>query len=216
MKRRLAADLDGDLVVGLYKNFILDLLDTLKALAAPFCICFFPEQAQQKFREWLGVDCRFVAQEGNDLGERMKNSFFSAFASGFRRVVLIGSDSPDLPCEFLRKAFVALRTHEVVLGPSFDGGYYLIGFRDDTFLPAVFEGISWGSSTVFQNTLEGIKNAGCNVSLLPVWGDVDTIVDVKNLVRRNRDTAFKSSYTISYLRRNNIMLEDDDVSMPKM
>jgi hypothetical protein len=104
----------------------------------------------------------------------------------------------------------------VVLGPSFDGGYYLIGFRDDTFLPAVFEGISWGSSTVFQNTLEGIKNAGCNVSLLPIWGDVDTIVDVKNLVRRNRDTAFKSSYTISYLRRNNIMLEDDDVSMPKM
>jgi rSAM/selenodomain-associated transferase 1 len=216
VKRRLAVDLDGNLVVELYKNFILDLLETLEELDVPFCICFFPEQAQQKFCKWLGADYRFVAQKGNDLGERMKNSFVSAFSRGFQRVVLIGSDSPDLPCELLRKAFVALRTHEVVLGPSFDGGYYLIGFRDDTFLPLVFEGISWGSTTVFQSTMEGIKNAGCNVSLLPAWGDVDTIADVKNLVRRNHNTAFKSSHTISFLRRNKTLLEDNDVTMPKM
>jgi glycosyltransferase A (GT-A) superfamily protein (DUF2064 family) len=146
----------------------------------------------------------------------MKNSFSHAFVEGFRRVILIGSDSPDLPGDFLRNAIVELQTHDMVLGPSSDGGYYLIGFRDDTFLPSVFDGISWSSSTVFQQTMEKVKNAGCSLSLLPAWSDVDIISDLKNLLRRNRNTAFKSSHTISYLRRNKIMEDGDNGEKPEI
>jgi glycosyltransferase A (GT-A) superfamily protein (DUF2064 family) len=146
----------------------------------------------------------------------MKNAFCYAFTEGFRRVILVGSDSPDLPGDFLRNAIVELQTHDMVLGPSSDGGYYLIGFRDDTFLPSVFDGISWSSSTVFQETIAKVKNEGRSLSLLPAWSDVDLISDLKNLVRRNRNTAFKSSHTISYLRRNKIMEDEDDGEKPEM
>jgi hypothetical protein len=216
VKQRLAADIDEDIVVELYRNFVLDTLSTLKKLDVQLRICFSPLNAQKKFREWLGSSYRYVPQEGNDLGERMKNSFSHAFVEGFRRVILIGSDSPDLPGDFLRNAIVELQTHDIVLGPSSDGGYYLIGFRDHTFLPSVFDGISWSSSTVFQETKEKIKNAGRSLSLLPAWSDVDTISDLKNLVRRNHNTAFKSAHTISYLRRNKIMAEEDDGKVPEM
>jgi len=215
VKLRLAVDLDDDVVVELYRNFVLDVVTILKKLNTPFYLCFSPLNAQKKFREWLGSSYRCVPQEGNDIGERMKNSFSHAFAEGFRRVVLIGSDNPDLPGDFLRNAIRELQTRDMVLGPSSDGGYYLIGFRDDTFLPSVFDGISWSSSTVFQETMAKVKNAGRSLSLLPAWSDVDIISDLKNLIRRNRNTAFKSSYTISYLRRNKIMVNEDDGEKPE-
>jgi rSAM/selenodomain-associated transferase 1 len=210
VKLRLIANLDDDVVVELYRNFVLDLVSLLKKLDTQFYLCFSPLNAQKKYQEWLGSSYSYVPQEGNDLGERMKNGFCYAFTEEFRRVILIGSDSPDLPGDFLRNAIVELQTHDMVLGPSFDGGYYLIGFRDDTFLPSVFDGISWSSSSVFQETISRIKNAGRSLSLLPVWSDVDIISDLKNLVRRNRNTPFKSSHTISYLRRNKIMEDEND------
>ncbi|MCJ7698085.1 MAG: TIGR04282 family arsenosugar biosynthesis glycosyltransferase [Thermoplasmata archaeon] len=216
VKLRLAADLDKDIVVELYRNFVLDTLSTLKKLDVQLRICFSPLNAQKKFREWLGSSYSYVPQEGNDLGERMKNGFCYPFTEGFRRVILVGSDSPDLPGDFLRNAIVELQTHDIVLGPSSDGGYYLIGFRDDTFLPSMFDGISWSSSTVFQETIAKVKNAGRSLSLLPAWSDVDSISDLKNLVRRNRNTPFKSSHTISYLRRNKIMVEEDDGEKPEL
>jgi len=216
VKLRLAADLDEDIVVELYRNFVLDTLSTLKKLDVQLRICFSPLNTQKKFREWLGSSYRYVPQEGNDLGERMKNGFCYPFTEGFRRVILVGSDSPDLPGDFLRNAIVELQTHDIVLGPSSDGGYYLIGFRDDTFLPSVFDGILWSSSTVFQETIAKVKNAGRSLSLLPAWSDVDIISDLKNLVQRNRNTPFKSSHTISYLRRNKIMVEEDDGEKPEL
>jgi rSAM/selenodomain-associated transferase 1 len=216
VKLRLTVDLDDDVVVELYRNFVLDVVSILKKLDTQFYLFFSPLNTKKKFREWLGSSYSYVPQEGNDLGERMKNSFFYAFAEGFHRVILVGSDSPDLPGDFLRNAIVELQTHDMVLGPSCDGGYYLIGFRDDTFLPSVFDGISWSSSTVYQETMTKIKTAGRSLSLLPAWSDVDIISDLKNLVRRNRNTAFKSSHTISYLRRNKIIVDEDDGEKPEM
>jgi len=215
VKLRLAVDLDEDVVVELYRNFVLDVVSILKKLDIQIYLCFSPVNAQKKFREWLGPSYSYVPQEGNDLGERMKNSFSHAFAEGFRRVILVGSDSPDLPSDFLRTAIRELQTHDMVLGPSSDGGYYLIGFRDDTFFPCVFDGISWSSSSVFEETIARVKNAGRSLSLLPAWSDVDIISDLKNLVRRNRNTAFKSSHTISYLRRKKIMEDEDDGEKPE-
>jgi uncharacterized protein len=212
VKHRLAANLAEEIVLELYRAFVKDTLSTLQHIETNLLICISPGYAQKKFQNWLGENYTFVPQKGKDLGERMKNSFGSAFQHGFRRVVLIGSDSPDLPKTFLHNALAELQNHDIVLGPSSDGGYYLIGFQNSTFEPSIFDGIHWSSPTVFQETIENIKKTNHGLSLLPMWSDVDTIDDLKNLVRRNRNTGFKSSETISYIRQQKILLEDDDVT----
>jgi len=205
VKRRLSAGLDEAITVELYKNFVLDLLSTLEVLEVEFWICFYPDNSQEKFMEWLGTQYSYIPQIGKDLGQRMKNSFIRAFAKGFRDVVVIGSDSPDLPSALIKEAFLSLETHDAVIGPSFDGGYYLIGFKVNTFLSEVFEGVNWGTGTVFQETLNIFGKARYNTHILPKWRDVDTFADLKDLFQRNRDTEFSSSKTISYLLKYEAM-----------
>jgi rSAM/selenodomain-associated transferase 1 len=112
-----------------------------------------------------------VAQEGDDLGARLRAAFDHLLAGEGRTAVIIGSDSPDLPLPYLKRAFQRLKHHDVVLGPSVDGGYYLIGLR--RALPALFEGVRWGSEAVFAQTLDAVARAGASLALLPVWYDVD-------------------------------------------
>jgi rSAM/selenodomain-associated transferase 1 len=207
VKRRLTADLSEEIVQDLYRCFVDDTLAAIKKIDTDLFICFFPVDTEKKFHEWLGSTFSYLPQKGNDLGERMKNCFSDAFTKGFRKVVLMGSDSPDLPRVFLQNAFAELQTHDMVLGPSSDGGYYLIGFKNTTFTPSVFEEIHWSTPIVFQETIAKIKEANQTVSILPMWSDIDTITDLKNLVSRSTNTAFKSSHTITFLQQHNIQLE---------
>jgi len=215
VKHRLAVGLTDEIAVELYRNFVLDTLSMLESLTVLFYICFYPHTEQKKFFTWLGTQFLFLPQEGTDFGKRMSYCFQRAFALGFKRVVLIGSDSPDLPGDYLKKAFADLQTQDVVLGPVADGGYYLIGFRNTTFTASAFEKIHWSTSTVFEETMRKIKEAKRSVSLLPVWSDVDTITDLKNLVLRSENTAFKSSHTITYVRQHNIRFEEDNGAKSK-
>jgi glycosyltransferase A (GT-A) superfamily protein (DUF2064 family) len=98
-------------------------------------------------------------------------------------LVPIGSDIPDLPLEFIEEAFTSFREKDVVIGPSFDGGYYLIGFRDKTSFPRMFEGISWSTKSVFEDTMKVLKLEGLTVHTLQRWRDIDTIDDLRNLPR---------------------------------
>jgi glycosyltransferase A (GT-A) superfamily protein (DUF2064 family) len=98
----------------------------------------------------------------------------------------------------------------MILGPSYDGGYYLIGFQDTTFDQNVFESIQWGTTSVYNETLKKIQKKHRSFSELPVWSDVDMITDLKNLLIRNRNTSFTSSMTIAYLQQQRIFTEDDD------
>ncbi len=116
------------------------------------------------------------------LGERMKNGFLEAFNMGAKRVVLIGSDIPDLSLELTEEAFTSLEENDVVLGPSYDGGYYLIGFTHHTFSPHVFEGIPWSTETVFEKTLRILNQAGQRIHILKHLRDIDTVEDLKHIV----------------------------------
>ena len=89
--------------------------------------------------------------------------------------------------------------HDAVIGPARDGGYYLVGFRNDTFFPGVFSGIAWSTGTVFRSTMQAFGKAGQRVHELPLWQDVDTIEDLKDLAARSRRSAFSSSRTMSFL-----------------
>jgi rSAM/selenodomain-associated transferase 1 len=202
VKTRLSAELDEDVTVGLYRNFILDLLSMLKGLEVQFQICFSPADSRKKFEEWLGTQYSYVPQQGDDLGQRMKNAFTHAFDQGFQRVVTIGSDSPDLPGDLINEAFLYLETQDAVIGPSTDGGYYLIGFNEAAFLPEAFEGIEWSTDLVLRKTLSILGRAGLKFRQLPVWKDVDTLHDLKDLVRRSHNKSFSSSRTMSYIHKN--------------
>ncbi|MFQ6039921.1 MAG: TIGR04282 family arsenosugar biosynthesis glycosyltransferase [Candidatus Poribacteria bacterium] len=204
VKTRLAREIGAIVTVELYKNFVLDLLSTLEKLGMDLWVCFYPKNSREKLMGWLGKQYCYMPQKGADLGQRMKNSFLQAFDKDYHRVVVIGSDSPDLPSAFINQAFSYLETNDVVIGPAFDGGYYLIGFRANAFLPEAFEGINWSADTVFRETMNILEMAKLKIYVLPKWSDVDTLRDVKNLIQRNQDTEFRHSKTVSYILNNEI------------
>ncbi|MEO7274709.1 MAG: TIGR04282 family arsenosugar biosynthesis glycosyltransferase [Vicinamibacterales bacterium] len=128
----------------------------------------------------------WLAQRGGDLGERMAAAFQDLHRLGYENVVLIGSDLPTLPPAFIARAVHALRTRRatVVLGPSADGGYYLIGLRRPA--DALFQGVSWGTSAVLEQTRRRAQALGLSVHLLDAWYDVDDAPSLRRAVRESR------------------------------
>jgi uncharacterized protein len=202
VKTRLAKDLDHGSVQTLYRNFVLDMLEMLAKADLPIIVYFHPPESGDAISKWLGKNYTYAPQKGVDLGDRMKNTFKEAFAKGFTKAVLIGSDVPDMENVLLDAAFSALDLNDAVIGPAYDGGYYLIGFRHNSFLPEVFKGISWGTNTVLKDTLKILRDNNYKVHFLPELRDVDTIEDLKALYERNKDTAFANSRTMKFISDN--------------
>lgn len=115
-------------------------------------------------------------QSGSDLGERMKQAFASAFKEGFGRAVIIGSDCAQLAPHHLRMAFKGLDDHDIVIGPSRDRGYYLLGMK--RLHPRLFEDNEWGRSSVLEDTLSQAKELQLSVDKLPLLNDIDTEKDM--------------------------------------
>jgi rSAM/selenodomain-associated transferase 1 len=180
VKTRLASAMGDEKAVKLYKRFLLEMLSTLNKGTFLFYLCFYPEHSLKDLKRWLGDHYLYTPQYGENLGEKMKNGFAEAFAMSFKRVVLIGSDIPDLPLEFIEEAFTSLNEKDAVIGPSIDGGYYLIGFSDKSFSPQVFEGVPWGQETVFKKTMKLLEREGKTVHTLQPLRDIDTIKDLQN------------------------------------
>ena len=216
VKSRLAARIGDHAALGLYQCFVLDVLDTITTVGSPLTIFFTPVDTHNLITAWLGQERSYAAQTGSDVGERMKNAFSVTFADGILRAVLIGSDLPDLPAALIRQAFDALDDCGAVIGPAYDGGYYLIGFRIDSFTPEIFSNISWGTNKVFAETLQVFERSWTRVHILPVWRDMDTIDDLRDFTARNRKTGLKSSRTLSLLIGKYAGLlgtEDSDASL---
>ena len=125
---------------------------------------------------WNCNSFRKEVQFGEDLGAKMKNSFYDAFENNYRKVVLIGSDIYDLESYHINEAFKKLETNDVVMGPALDCGYYLIGLKK--MHPKIFDNKKWGSSTVRKDTLKNLEKV--DVHLLPILNDVDVIEDIEH------------------------------------
>lgn len=201
VKSRLAKDIDEDIVLSLYRLFVLDLLKTLGETGYPLKICFFPPDAFGKVSAWLGKGYAYMPQDGKDLGERMKNAFLETFSRGFTRVLLIGSDIPDLTRTTVDEAF-DLEHFDAVIGPSYDGGYYLIGFKQSAFTSAVFKNIEWGSDMVFRETMALLLGKQYAVRVLPEKRDIDRLEDLLAFAEHNRGTGPADSETMLYIRKN--------------
>lgn len=178
-KTRLAAGIGAEEAAGVYARllygYLLDLLhadleETRIELAvaapedAPFFAAAFPELLVR-------------TQVAGDLGARIAASFAQAFAAGAEYVVLTGSDIPSLDSSIVRAAFAMLENGPAVIGPSHDGGYYLLGLRAPG--APVFEGIAWSTSAVLAQTEALIRTAGLTLAYLPALADLDTVEDYR-------------------------------------
>jgi hypothetical protein len=201
VKTRLAKDIGEENARILYTYFVRDLLKTIDTGKLSITICFSPPGAGKAMQRWLGTGYQYILQRGENLGERMKNAFEDVFSSGFAKAILIGTDIPDISALIIKDAF-CIDGQDAVVGPSYDGGYYLIGFRKDTFLPAIFDGIAWGTERVFEKTMEIFTRNRYAVRILSVCQDVDRLADLKALYQRNITTPFAKSQTMIFLSRN--------------
>lgn len=150
-----------------------------------------PEQAQEFGRE-LGLSGRWRVgiQHGRDLGARLEEAFQSAFRSGFQRVMVVGTDTPWMESNLVLRAFQLLRTTDTVIGPTVDGGYYLIGARK--MIPGMFRSIPWGTRYVLDRTLAAVRKAQASCRLLRRDFDLDRPADVekvRELLRENKKRA---------------------------
>lgn len=134
---------------------------------------------------WAKIKCKKVKQSEGDLGEKMQTAFEYAFELGYKKIVIIGSDVYSLKTEHIDSAFTQLETHDVVIGPAHDGGYYLLGLN--FIIPELFEQKKWGTSSVLENTLADLNEL--NVTLLEPLNDIDTYEDLKKepqLLKKNK------------------------------
>jgi hypothetical protein len=178
VKTRLAADLGDVVAANIYRAFVDTLLRRFVHVADRQLMAYWPPSKLEAFQP-IAADWRLQPQADGDLGERMHSYFDNAFGDGCQRVVLLGSDSPNLPVRMAQQAFEMLDDHDLVLGPSEDGGYYLIGARGQT--PEIFEGVVWSSAQVWRQTMENVQRAGLKCAALPSWYDVDQIEDLRRL-----------------------------------
>jgi uncharacterized protein len=179
VKTRLAAEIGPDRAVELYRRLGRRVVQAVARGEHEIVVWSAPPRDAALVRAWLdglGVS-RFLLQAGGDLGKRLRAAFAKHFHEGVRRVVIIGSDCPGIDVGLTKEAFAALRRHDVVLGPAWDGGYYLIGMKQ--LHESLFQSITWSSSAVAQETAARAEAAGLSCHLLPMLRDVDTVADAR-------------------------------------
>ncbi len=135
---------------------------------------FYSGASLAQMQQWLGKSCSFIPQQGDGLGQRMKHAFADADRPG--RTILIGSDCPEVDTAIIRTGLEKLTSHDLVLGPAADGGYYLIGLKRPA--TPLFDDIDWGTGRVLAQTLVKAESLGLTIALLPVLHDIDRPEDL--------------------------------------
>jgi rSAM/selenodomain-associated transferase 1 len=176
VKTRLAAGIGEVAALAVYQELLTITAAAVAAAAVPATVWLAdaPVTAAE-LPEWPGLP--WQPQAAGDLGQRMAGAFASAFAAGAAQVAIIGTDCPGLQAAHLTQAFALLADHDMVLGPTTDGGYYLLGMNE-LHLP-LFAGKEWSTATVRAATLADAAQLGLRVALLPELADVDNEADLR-------------------------------------
>lgn len=203
VKTRLVPFLSSEQAAELTRALLLDQLEHLRTiLTADLYLVFSPNDASAMMRQLAPLSFELFPQSDGDLGARMEHAFATLFARGHERIILIGGDLPPVPLVYFGEAFEFLSGPEqrVVLGPSRDGGYYLVGLNRNQ--PALFDQMTWSHNQVLRQTFERINSLDIKGHLLPTWYDIDTIDDVRCLQSTLARTVAKTApKTFSFLRQ---------------
>ena len=173
VKTRLARSIGDQSALNIYKILLKHTAAVLRDLSFDKVV-YFSEKIDNNDL-WENSLFEKKLQKGADLGERMHHAFDTAFNKGYKKVLIIGSDLFELTSTLIISALEALETYDISIGPSLDGGYYLLGMKE--LHPAVFKNKKWGTHSVLENTLQDLKQQ--NVKLLEALNDIDTFEDLQ-------------------------------------
>lgn len=179
VKTRLAAAIGVNEAANIYEQLVATVLERLPK-SGRLIIMFDPPDRAREVSAWIAPLCadrhpEFLAQASGDLGARLEHAFAHAFATGCEPVAVVGSDCVEIGPETFSKTRCALETHDCAIGPTFDGGYYLLALKKPC--PSLFADIAWSTELVFTQTIERARAAGLNVHQLSPLHDVDTVED---------------------------------------
>jgi rSAM/selenodomain-associated transferase 1 len=212
VKTRLHSRLSADDATELYRCFLKDTLLLMDSVPQTEGVISYTPRGGERYFDGIHSgklgklgNLRMLPQRGESFGDKLHHAFEELFGEGFDSVVIIDADSPTLPRDYLTDAFdkLARPGERVVLGPAEDGGYYLIGLRRPH--RRLFEQITWSSDRVLAETLERAREIALDVSLLPMWYDVDDSAALERLRRevigRNGFTSLSKAHEAPHTRR---------------
>jgi rSAM/selenodomain-associated transferase 1 len=198
VKTRLTASLPAEAVVDLYRCMIEDTLDLARSIAPDALAIVCPTSDVADVASWLPT-IEIVGQQGEGLAAGLLSAFRIFIERGYRRVVAIDGDSPQLPPETLDKAFELLDGTDVVVGPTDDGGYYLVGSK--TVQPELFDTHRMGTGSALDSLISGAQGLGLRVALTETGYDVDEAEDLARLARELRLFPHRAERTAAWLAR---------------
>ncbi len=206
VKTRLQPFLTAQQSAEISVRFLQDAEQKAKIVTQNLIIAFSPIEKKNLLTDILQTKPILVEQNGTNLGERMFHAFEFAFSQKSDAVVMIGTDSPTFPAEFIKQAFIFLETKaDAVLGKTEDGGFYLIGLRK--LDKRIFENVEWSSPKTFEQTKRNIENLDLCMSEIPVWYDVDTPEDVKGLAKELSENPQLAPKTFEFLIISKLLLD---------
>ncbi len=185
VKTRLASELDAESAAAICRVLIERSMEALRNEPSVE-IRYAPDDAGEETAAMLRPGWRAMPQGVGDLGERLARAVSAAGQDGAGPIVIVGTDTPDLVAEDLEAAFAAMEEHDVVLGPAYDGGYWLVGMRHP--MPELFVGIPWSTPRVLEATMQRAKESGLRVKLLRKLRDIDTLDDWRRWQRERAIT----------------------------
>jgi uncharacterized protein len=198
VKTRLAADLPADSIVELYKCMIQDTLDLASSVSPDILAIVCPSSDVADLARWLPA-IEIVGQRGEGLAAGLISAFHTFIDRGYRRVVALDGDSPQLPPETLDSAFRLLDAADVVVGPTIDGGYYLVG--STTFQTDLFDTQRMGTGRAFDSLMLTAQGLGLRVAVTESCYDVDEAEDLKRLANELRSFPQRARRTAAWLAR---------------
>lgn len=203
VKTRLQPFLSSEECAELSEAFLKDAFLKTKSICENVILAYSPPEKINALRLLLSSQSIYFEQTGRDLGQRMFNAFMFAFEQKTDSVVMIGTDSPTFPADYIEQAFEFLETNsDVVLGKTEDGGFYLIGLRKPE--KGIFENVAWSSPQTFEQVYKNIKDLNLHLREVPSWYDVDEREDLKKLqteIFRNHNAQRRAPETYALIQR---------------
>lgn len=194
-KTRLEKMLTKEECAKIHMEFLKDIKLTCESINRDRFVFYTPMDKNNILLDIFGDKFNYEIQEGKDLGEKMYNAINNVLNKGYKSCILIGSDIPYIRKEDLEKSFSILKKEDIVLGPTEDKGYYLVGMNKA--VKGIFENIEYGHGNVLENTIEAIKKENLTYDLTNKNRDIDEPEDLKyfykEIKRKNIDEEMNTS-----------------------
>ena len=201
VKTRIASTTTKEFALNFYKQCVNKLISEVRKISKTNKYIFYSEKSEnENVKKWLGKTFLYSPQEGNLLGSRMKNAFQKVFSLNEEKIIIIGTDIPDLDSKIISDAINVLENNDIVIGPSKDGGYYLLGMKK--MCNQLFEDIEFSTSTVYFQTISKIEKLGLQYSTLPQLQDIDTEEELIDWLKNGLHNAIKKNIETVYNQIN--------------